>query len=225
MDVIWPDAPLSGDRVAAVSAAGPHPADTRRVILCMTGFEGTLTGLPDNTVLLDRNHVDALVSGLWSPADLLDAVFGRVFLTETPLVGLAELLLEQPSIDPPPAMFHPDQMPPKWSAIEDTGQGVAADVMLVGESGWSRPLGLAARQEGRLLVTTEQGLVELDPVRGTTYRVLTLPGCHGAALQQNDGSILVFYRNAVLRLAGPGGQTWVLSGTSFLVDLTLPRSH
>lgn len=237
VDITWPDHPLPATTVQAL--ADTARADTQHVILCLSGFgpDITTTGFtPASTtpvVLLDRAHLDALVCGLFTPASLLDSAFDQSFLTSRAYVPLIDLLRQSVPQEPPAPMVRPDQLPPPWPVISETAPSIEAQVVLVGDAGWSQPLGLATHHTGNLLITTDRGLLELDPHRGTTFWLLRLPDCQGPPLPLPDGSILILCRGTVLRyhdevlepiagsfprpamlLTGPDGEPWVLSGTA-----------
>ncbi|WP_410676909.1 protein kinase domain-containing protein [Amycolatopsis sp. cmx-4-68] len=235
LEVAWPDRPVSSEVTGEfLTRADRAPADQRHVLVCMSGIEqGAVPDVSTAGLLLDRVHVEAMVCGLIKPVELLNLAFSRAYVDERPFVSLTDLLVDQSQPEPPARMFRPDQLPPPWEVIQATGAGVAADVVQVGDAGWARPLGLSVLGgSGMLLVTTEEGVLELDPARGTTFWSLRLAGCHGAPLVLPDQSYLVMYHGTVVRyldgeveplaggftassmlLAGSDGEPWVLSGS------------
>lgn len=237
LEVVWPDRPVSSEAIGEFLTRAAHaPADRRHVLVCMSGIEND--AVPDvatSGLLLDRVHVEAMVCGLLKPVDLLNGAFSRAYVDERPFVSLTDLLVDQSQPEPLARMFRPDQLPLPWEVIQTTGAGIAADVVQVGDIGWAQPLGLAVLSgSGMLLVTTDEGVLELDPARGTTFRSLQLAGCHGAPLVLPDQSYLVMCRGTVVRyldgevellaggfttssmlFAGPGGEPWVLSGSGW----------
>ncbi|MGW2911280.1 serine/threonine-protein kinase [Streptomyces asoensis] len=81
-------------------------------------------------------------------------------------------------------------------------------------------------------MTAPDGLLAVDTVRGHAHWHLALPGCHGAPVVREDGTVLVLCGSALLRwhdgqlnaiaggfddgavlLPGPEGEPWVLSGS------------
>jgi hypothetical protein len=83
-----------------------------------------------------------------------------------------------------------------------------------------------------LLVTTPDGIIEVDTRRGTTSWTLALPGCRGTPVIDADGGLLTLCNFAVVRwqagsldvldggftgnsnlLPGPDGSTWVFDNT------------
>ncbi|MFD3922877.1 protein kinase [Streptomyces sp. NPDC058595] len=179
-------------------------------------------------VALDRNHLDAAVAGLLDLASLIRDIFRSQELHLT----AQELLLSPAPPAMPLVMTPPDRTTGRVSVPTQTWQDIASEVVLVGETTAVRPTGMAWR-EGSLLVTCEDGLLELDPVRGRTEWFLNLPGCHGAPLIGPDGEVLVMAGPAVVRwhksillvvagafdepgpqlVAGHNGEPWVLSGS------------
>ncbi|MFE5842120.1 protein kinase [Streptomyces niveus] len=179
-------------------------------------------------VVLDRSHVDAAVAGLVELAPLIRDVFRRQECHLT----LADLVLPAAPPPVPLVMMPPDRMGTPVGVPTLTWQDVTSEVALVGEATVVRPTGMAWRG-GSLLVTCEDGLLELDPVRGRAEWFLPLPGCHGAPLVGQDGAVLVMAGPAVVRwhngtltavagafdapgpqlMAGHDGEPWVLSGS------------
>ncbi|NKQ57656.1 serine/threonine protein kinase [Amycolatopsis sp. K13G38] len=248
LDIVWPEQPLSQDRLSQILATTPTHGNVKHALLCMTGFQapptGAKTALRSGTVFLDRGHLEAVVCGLFTLSELLDAAFDHAFVTGRSFTALVDLMAEPPLADAPARMFRADQLPPPWQVIISTGTDVDAHVLLVGDDGWAQPRGMAALAPNRLLVTTDEGIVEVDPARGATLWFLRMSGCQGAPLVLPDGSVLVLCRGAVLRyldgsleaigggfakmpmlLAGPDGDAWVLSGSGMggQADLALTR--
>jgi hypothetical protein len=235
LEVAWPDRSVSPKAIGEFLArADRAPADQRHVLVCMSGIEqGAVPEVSTAGLLLDRVHVEAMVCGLIKPVDLLNVAFSRAYVDERPFISLTDLLVDQSQPEPPARMFRPDQLPPPWDIIQTTGAGVAADVVQVGDAGWARPLGLSVLGgSDMLLVTTEQGVLELDPARGATFWSLRLAGCHGAPLVLPDQTYLVMCHGTVVRylageveplaggftassmlFAGSDGEPWVLSGS------------
>lgn len=179
-------------------------------------------------VLLDRSHLDAAAAGLLELAPLIRDIFRR----REPHLTLADLILTSAPPTVPLVMTPSDLMTTRVSVPTRTWQDVASEVVLVGEPTAVRPTGMAWR-DGSLLVTCEDGVLELDPARGRAGWLLNLPGCHGAPLVGPAGEVLVMAGPAVVRwqegtlaavaggfdepgpqlLAGHDGEPWVLSGS------------
>lgn len=236
LDITWPAQPLPLTAIARAMASPAHSTgNPRRILLSMAGFEPEDTDEPGlvryaGSILLNGTHVEAIVSGLLTPAVLFDAASEHAFLTGRAFIPLTTLLVDR--TPPVPArMLRPDLLSPPWPVVTSTAPGVDVRVDLVGEPGWGQPLGLVNRGSNSVLITTYEGILEVDPDRGTTHWLLALPGCQGPSLPQPDGSLLVLCRGVVLRwrddaleplaggftqpatlLPGQAGEPWVLSG-------------
>ncbi|GIF01099.1 serine/threonine protein kinase [Paractinoplanes rishiriensis] len=226
--------PMTCDEVRALvgTARDPDGSDTV-VVLSMSGFDlpGTPPArVPARTVLWDGTHLEAALCGLLTMPDLLESSLRSAQLHAVPGPTLAASLTT-PETGGPARMRTPDLLPPPWPLFTHPSAGVPAQLALVGEDGWERSSGIAALDENRLLITTAAGLVQLDTAHGTTSWLIRLPGCVNDALVQPDGSVLVVCHHAIGRvsdgavvavaggftgdvhlIAGPDGDTWVLSG-------------
>jgi hypothetical protein len=212
------------------------------VLLSVDGFAGQVIGADfGQTIMWDRTHLEAVVCGLVTLPELLDASRQAALFSSSPYATLAQLLAS-PDGDPPARMRTTDRVQPPWPVPRAGYDGIPAELVLAGETGWDKPSGIAALGERRLVVVTAGGLIELDAARGITSWLLRLPGCMNEPLALPDGSVLAACGNTVLRvtggaleavaggfdrnvhlLSGPDGEPWVLSGysVSFSGDSTL----
>ena len=202
------------------------------VVLSMSGFDGQGGEAgPRGAVLWDRSHLEALVCGLVTLPYLLEAGTSALFLSGVAHQTLAQLLAS-PGNGPPARMATPDLLPPPWAALEPGYDGIQAQLVLGSGDGWDKPSGIAALDDGHLVVVTGGGLVGLDLIRGgQTSWLMQLPGCANEPLALADGSVLAACGGTVVRvtgdrleavaggfdgnvhlLAGPGGEPWALSG-------------
>lgn len=181
-----------------------------------------------SVVVLDRSHLEAALTGV---GDLMDFI-RQTFHRRKSYVPLCELLV--PGDAPPvPLSMRPASWPKQPESAGSVSPDVRADMLLVGEPGAALPLGgLAYEAPDRLLVTCADGVVELNPSSGSARWKFGLPGCHGAPLPLDDGSVCVLSGSALVKwhdsaltvvagpfeapahlLRGPEGQPWVLSGS------------
>ncbi|MGW1736714.1 protein kinase domain-containing protein [Streptomyces sp. NPDC001999] len=209
-----------------------RPGDTRWALLSWTHevlpLDQLIDGVRGFGVVLDRTHLDAAVAGLLPLAELIRDVFRR----QQPHLPLAELTVSHAPQDVPLTMAAADRLTTRMEVPTQNWYGATSQVALVGEATEARPSGMAWRARDSLLVTYEDGLVELEPVRGRTRWFLSVADCHGAPLVSPDGAVTVMAGPAVIRwhegtltavaggfepgaelLAGPGGEPWVLSGS------------
>jgi hypothetical protein len=133
-------------------------------------------GQQPEVLLLDRSHVEAMLSGLAPPEHLLTALVRRASHRGDVSVPLADVLLPEHPPNPPAVTPANRRLPP-WEVLLDTAGGVTAEAVLLGEPGWPAPTGLGTGRDGRLLVTTPDGVVDIDPTRGTSGWALPIPGC------------------------------------------------
>ncbi|MFE2640155.1 protein kinase [Streptomyces scopuliridis] len=209
-----------------------RPGDIRWAFLSWTDDGALAEQLVDGVrafgVVVDRAHLDAAFAGLLPLAELVR----DIFRLRAAYVPLAELVLAPADGDSPLAMTPSGRLSAPVEVGTRTWAGASCEVLLVGEALAVRPTGMVWRGPRSLLVTCEEGVVDLDPTRGRSRWLLALPGCHGAPLIGPDGDVLVMCGPAVVRwheerlsavaggfgpgaemLAGPGGEPWVLSGS------------
>lgn len=222
------DSAATAERIRSIR---PHAGDGAVMVLSMSGFESlTPAGMKGAALLWDRTHLEAALCGLATAPDVLAAATRAAFIEGLPYVSLARMLvIDEVTISP--RMATPDLVPPPWPVLKEPYDGIPAALVLVGEDGWPTISGIAALDVDRLVVVTDQGLVELDTVRGTTSWIMKLAGCVNEPLVMPDRSVLAVCGHAVVRvtsgrleavaggfsgkvhvLAGPDGEAWVLSG-------------
>lgn len=235
LEAKWEAGPVDFGPIAKLSRRiTQRLTGTRGVFLSMSGYTAgalgdAIRGQQPDMLLLDRGHLEAMLSGLLSPADLLTELLDWASYSGNVHVPLADLLLpaEKPELPEFVLGSEPDQ---GFPVVTDTAPGVLARVVLHG----TRPLaatvdGVALDSAGRLLLTLPAGVARINLGTGVTEWAVPVPGCRGSALPLPDGSILVLRGPAVLRwrgdtpevaaggfaggtslLPGPGGQAWVL---------------
>ncbi|MFI6449318.1 hypothetical protein [Kitasatospora sp. NPDC050543] len=246
------------DYLLLASDAGPQEVDemtaefvkqtdaypgVRHVLLCagpgsarQAGRAAQLLGdLAGRVVVLDRSHLDAAVCGVATLAYLVRAAFRRGGALHP---SLADLVLPR-AVPAVPVSMDPagrrQELLADFTAaphIESGAGGVEVRPLLVGGLEGHIPTGLAVAPDGKVLVTVDGGIVDLDPRTGATGWHLALPDCEGPVPPRDDGSFLVVCGGAVLRwhegmlsgvaggfpsgarlVAGDLGEVWVLSGS------------
>jgi serine/threonine protein kinase len=236
IDVTWSTGPTTPEEVApfARDAAGRH--GIRSVLLSLSGFASDASqylGTQGNLgiVLLDRAHLEAVLCGLVTPQAMLQEAARRALFDLSPYTGLTDLLVDRARLPDPPPFVTPDRSPRLAGLVARAAPGVQAQLVLAGDRGWGEPLGFGVVDDARVLVTTADGIVEVDLKRGGTGWALPLAGCRGAPLVRPDGAVLALCNDAVVGwkdgvvtplaggfgdaralLTGPAGEPWVLSG-------------
>jgi hypothetical protein len=211
--------------------AGLSPADVRWALLYWTRepvMEGLVRSVGKFGVMLDRTHLDAAVAGLLPLADLIRDVFRR----RKTYLPLAELVAAPASDGTPLAMTAAARLSVPVQVPTQTWAGTECEVLLAGEAQGIQPTGMAWRGPQSLLVTCDDGVLDIDPARGRARWLLSLAGCHGAPIVEPGGAVLVMCGGTVVRwnddvltavaggfdsgaqlLAGPDQEPWVLSGS------------
>jgi hypothetical protein len=249
LEAKWLAKPQSGDAVTKLAGRiRQRLRGARGIVLSMSGYtkhaaDVAQVGQQPEVLLLDRSHFEAMLSGLLPPDDLIKGLVTHTTRRGGVHVPLADLVTARRPDPPPTFTVLSDQTVPE-KLIRDTAGGVTAHGVLLGDPGWPQPAGVGAHPDRHtLLVTTPDGIVQVNTRHGTTSWTLPLPGCRGTPVIDPDGGLLTLCNYAVVRwhagsldvvgggftgnsnlLAGPDGPTWVFDNTGAmyagLVSLT-----
>ena len=234
LEAKWEAGPVSFDPIAKLSRRiSQRLSGTRGVFLSMSGYTAdarrdALRGQQPDMLLIDRTHLEAMLSGLFSPADLFAELVDRASYRGEVYTGLMDLVVPPEETELPALALGspPEQVIP---VVTETAPGVHAEVILHGIQPTATTVdGLAVDQSGQLLLTMPDGIASAGLWTGVTDWAVPIPGCRRGALALADGSILVLHGAAVLRwsdrsvavagggftggtslLAGPDGEAWV----------------
>ncbi|MEH0820482.1 MULTISPECIES: serine/threonine-protein kinase [unclassified Micromonospora] len=233
LGLTWPDSPLTAQDVAMWQQAARQRSNVQVALISMSGFDAHAGEAMDpqvpSVVLLDRTHVEAALCGLLPIEKAMQEVGDRADFDGTAFTSLTDLLLTAPRHDPPSFVsFTRSPMP--WELEIAAAGEVSLQHLLSGGAGWGEIRGFTV-DGPRMLITTSEGVVEVDTLRGTAHWLLPLAGCSGSVLASADGGILVRRGSAVVKwkddvltpiagdlgdtrmlLWGPGGQAWALCG-------------
>ncbi len=165
LEAKWEQATVPFDPIAKLSRRiTQRLTGTRGVFLSMSGYSAEavsdmLRGQQPDILLLDRSHLEAMLSGLFSPADLLNELLDRASYRGEVQVPLSGLLI--PNDNPPlPALTLGPPAGGYLPVITETAPGIHAEVVLHG----TRPQdtiidGITVDTQERLLLTTSAGIV------------------------------------------------------------------
>lgn len=150
-------------------------------------------------MLLDRSHVEALVTGLLTAPELISRMLSWANRRGGSSPLLDELLSVTTSGSGADQWSPPDPAPD----VVDRAQGVSAAAVLAAPAGTALT-GVTGHGDD-LLLTTGEGVLRLDPRTGETRRVLGLPGSRDAAIRTATSTTLLCGAAAVTaRAAGTG---------------------
>jgi Restriction endonuclease len=226
LEAKWLKGPVSAEVVAKLhDRIRSRAAGTRGVVLSISGYtKPVLQAASHNKwpeiLLLDRTHFEAILCGLTDPAGLLAAALDHASYEGGSYATLTELLIVRQTPSPPAFIPVPPAKLP-WPVVNSTAAGVAARVLAAGSEGWPEITGMARGRANTLLLTTPDGVVEVDPRSGATTWALALTECRGTPAIRPDGSVMavcghaaVNWGNRTLTVAGGGfsGQASLLHG-------------
>jgi Restriction endonuclease len=233
LEAKWEQRPVDFGPIAKLRGRiAQRLAGVTGVFLSMTGYtrealSDMLRGQQPDMILLDRSHLEAVLSGLLSPNDLLTELVDQASYRGDFSVALGDLIVpeEQPAL---PALSLGAEPGHPVPVVTETQPGVRAEVVLHGDQPFETTVdGIAVDLDGRLLLTMPAGIARVDLGTGRLDWAVPVPGCRGHVLVLADRSILVLHGGAVLRwhdnqvqivaggftggtslLAGPGGEAW-----------------
>jgi Restriction endonuclease len=234
LEAKWQAGPVSFDPIAKLSRRiSQRLSGTRGVFLSMSGYTADAQrdverGQQPDMLLIDRSHLEAMLSGLFSPADLFTELVDQASYRGEVYTRLTDLVVPPEEAELPPLALGspPAQVVP---VVTETAPGVHAEVVLHGIQPSATTVdGVAVDPSGRLLLTMPDGIARVDLGSGVTDWAVPIPGCRRSALAVADGGILVLHGAAVLwwrdhgveiagggftggtsLLPGPDGEAWV----------------
>jgi hypothetical protein len=174
------------------------------VFVSMAGYtDPALRDLKDGerleVILLTRDHVEAMLTGFCPPEELFELMLDEAHFHGVPTRSLAALLRDNrpkglpviagDSLGSSPASRLAPGVNAKWLAFRSIPPGQS---------------GLSVRPDGRLLVVTGMGLLEVDPATQTS-EWLPAPADITDVKAVGDGSVMVIRRLGVARLDAGGG--------------------
>ncbi len=181
---------------------------TNGVFISMAGYTtDALTALPEagdrSILLLDRSHVEAMVSGLVAPDELVELALDHAAYRGEAYVPVLTLLA---STEPMPAVTFD-------VASDDAGQplapGISARVTCaISAAGL---VGVAPASPGKILVVGEEGIAEIDHANHVAAWRVPVKGCHGNPVLRPDGAIM-FARGHGIGVVADGNLTVVAGG-------------
>jgi hypothetical protein len=188
LEAKWEAGPVSFDPIAKLSRRiSQRLSGTRGVSLSMSGYTAgalrdVLRGQQPGMLLVDRDHLEAMLSGLFSPADLFTELVDRASYRGEVYAGLAERAVP-PEVAARPALALASQPVQDIPVITQTAPGVQAEVVLYGTQLSATTIdGVAVDAGGRLLLTMPEGIARVDLGTGVIDWAVPIPGCRRGAL-------------------------------------------
>lgn len=233
LEAKWEKKPINLDPVAKLYLRlKVRPPGTAAVLVSMSGFTKPVrefTEYHPEIILLDRTHIEAMLTGLVDPDQLLHSLFSWTSRRGGSYVAL-DRLLASPYMPSPSVWSDPgDSLP-----IAQTADGAhVTPLLMLEQPNVDHPFtGMIAADDGTVLLTCDLGVLRLDPGSGESRWELPLGGCFGPAVFDGQGGLHVLCESAVVRrhggkltasagafrprsqlLSGPAGERWVFSTT------------
>lgn len=213
-----------------------RPPGVRGVVVSMSGYTKHVYGDAESfadILLLERPHIESLVSGLFTAPRLFQELLSVTSRRGGSCAPLADLLPTPAANNDPLPPLRPVQEPHEaFPAIPEPGVTVTELVTTDGPWTAGEVAGLTVAPSGHLLWTTFDGVLRVDPDTGATAWTTAPALCHGPVLAHADGATTVLAEGAALRfrgddveivgggfagsrclLPGPEDEAWVFSST------------
>jgi len=186
LEAKWEAGPVSFDPIAKLSRRiSQRLSGTRGVFLSMSGYTAdaqrdVLRGQQPDMLLIDRTHLEAMLSGLFSPADLFTELVDRASYRGEVYTRLTDLVVSPEETElPPVALGSP--LVQDVPVITETATGIHAEVVLYGTQPSATTVdGVTVGPSGRLLLTMPDGVAGVDLGAGVSDWAVPIPGCPAA---------------------------------------------
>ncbi len=171
------------------------------VFLSMKGYTADALAEVDkgrrlDMLLLDQDHWEAMLSGFVPPAEMLELVTDAASFRGQAYTPLLSLLTSQASV---PVVDFAALSGTSGDLLRVPADHVRADIVVDGLE--SRALGVATTGSDDVLITTDQGLLRVDPARRELDWAVPISGCHGNPVLRGD-SIIVQRAHGLCRYHG-----------------------
>ncbi len=209
----WENRPADSGHIAKLQKrVRQRLAGTYGVFVSMAGYTAeALADIADGdrleVLLLDAEHLEAMLSGLAPPEELLTLLHDRAAFfgdAHTPLLTLIGAAGDPPTV----AFGTPSTLP---GFVNWASEGDAGEILFTLPN--SNQLGIAAGGHGRLLVTTQRGIIDVDLQTRAVRWAVPVVDCHRNPVVQADGAVLFTRRNGVGRYSE--GRLTIIGGGLF----------
>ncbi|MFE2693608.1 restriction endonuclease [Streptomyces mirabilis] len=233
LEAKWERKPINLDPVAKLYLRlKVRPPGTAAVLVSMSGFTKHVrefTEYHPEIILLDSTHIEAMLTGLVDPDQLLHSLFSWTSRRGGSHVALDRLLL---SPYPPELARWID--PGDKLGISHIADGVRATSLLMTDEPDTALTftGMTSVSDNTVRLTCDHGVMRLDLSTGDSSWELPLSGCFGPAVPGPGSGFLAACDSAVVRwdgraltavagafpprsqlLSGPDGERWMFSTT------------
>lgn len=217
----WKNQPASTEQIAKLQKRLKQVhIGANAIFISMNGYTPeALRDVADGerleVVLMDHTHVEAMLSGLVPPEEMMGRILDFASFEGRPYVPLRKLIGPEDNDEPSVAFGASGAMSGGLVSLSSTA--VTAQVLFSVPSsdfpGATIQPGIAVDPDGRVLVTTDQGILAVDiATRGVRWAA-PVSQCHRHAMVQPDGSVLFTRRHGVGRFAD--GEVTVVGGGLF----------
>jgi hypothetical protein len=204
LEAKWYAKPINLDPVAKLEMRlRVRPPGTGGILVSMSGFTAPVyayTEYHPEIILLDRTHIEAMLTGLLGPERFFHHL---VFWTSRRGGSSVRLrdLLEPPRIQPPPQWetAGPGAIARVPDVVQST-DGVAVRPLISSCGNWSSPwIDMTLEREDQVLLTSADGILRLNPETGESTWISSVPGCVGAAFPDDGEAVIAQCNHAIVR--------------------------
>jgi hypothetical protein len=196
LEAKWEADPIDSDPVHKLHGVlSERRPGSMGILVSWSGFKKSALRRAEhvrNIILFDRTHIEALVAGVVTAAELIGAANRAISVYGHEHNSLSTLLRPRRTTENLVNIGVPEGFTPSAVGAPDA---INADVLAYG----SAIRGLAEHR-GRLLITDDGGLLELDTQKSRLQRRFELTGCTGNAFADEAGGVLVSRGGGVIRV-------------------------
>jgi hypothetical protein len=204
-----------------ISKISERPTGVRGVFVSMSGFTPEalerVKRAGANIILLDRNHWEAILTGLTPPEEFFNLAADHAAFYGDPYGSLSEIIA---SYTPPKVSFEVPESLQNGIVHTIEKEGVEAAFVLAVINSNQSGLAIDQTREGHLYLTTEQGIIDVDLAKISWELTLPLTYCHGNVLASGNGT-LYFLRHGGVGMVHDGVVSAVGGGMVGATNFTL----
>lgn len=208
LEAKWESRPVDQGAIAKLrDRLAESLAGTRGVLLSMSGFTpeaimSTRFGKQLSLVLMDRSHIEALLSGVLDPIELIDGMVDYASFMGEPTAPVSELISGEPNraAEDVVSFGSADGCPDSFIVGCSAPESVSAYPVLL-QHDWSAS-GVGFRSSGEILLTTSHGIIEANRKEQSLNWVGRARSCMNNSVELDDGSVCVVRKSGVVAFSG-----------------------
>lgn len=230
LEAKWHADHVSQDAVAKIrDRISESMLGTRGIILSMSGFTeeavtSTRRGKQLALVLIDASHFESMLTGVISPAELIESLVDHASFLGEPSISIDALVRDESPTEAEQSVYLGGCEECPRSFVNEIYDADITGSKIVATQKSTSAHGIAVRKNGNLVLTTASGLVEINESQASINWLLKARRCSNSAAECSDRSVGVVRNSGVIavdpvagvRIIGGGlaGNARVFNGPS-----------